>query len=119
MWKSPNGTIRNITRLLAPFERTRPPESHAAAIAASGARRQHRPRVGDTDLAGQQHRDQRRLFGRQRVDVQLHRIGHRERADPGPEPRVDFRSEEHTSELQSLMRISYAVFCLKTTQTTI
>src|SRR3546814_7455657 len=31
------------------------------------------------------------------------------------------RSEEHTSELQSLMRISYAVFCLKkkTTQTTI
>src|SRR3546814_7365985 len=28
--------------------------------------------------------------------------------------RVDgFRSEEHTSELQSLMRISYAVFCLK------
>src|SRR3546814_7549745 len=27
---------------------------------------------------------------------------------------VDARSEEHTSELQSLMRISYAVFCLKT-----
>src|SRR3546814_15855433 len=26
---------------------------------------------------------------------------------------ADFRSEEHTSELQSLMRISYAVFCLK------
>src|SRR3546814_9795683 len=28
-------------------------------------------------------------------------------------PRNAFRSEEHTSELQSLMRISYAVFCLK------
>src|SRR3546814_8322465 len=27
--------------------------------------------------------------------------------------RPDYRSEEHTSELQSLMRISYAVFCLK------
>src|SRR3546814_6104600 len=27
------------------------------------------------------------------------------------------RSEEHTSELQSLMRISYAVFCLKTQNT--
>src|SRR3546814_3762340 len=27
------------------------------------------------------------------------------------------RSEEHTSELQSLMRISYAVFCLKKTKT--
>src|SRR3546814_10719911 len=26
---------------------------------------------------------------------------------------ISFRSEEHTSELQSLMRISYAVFCLK------
>src|SRR3546814_7026171 len=26
---------------------------------------------------------------------------------------LGFRSEEHTSELQSLMRISYAVFCLK------
>src|SRR3546814_2688743 len=28
-------------------------------------------------------------------------------------PARNFRSEEHTSELQSLMRISYAVFCLK------
>src|SRR3546814_8599892 len=28
------------------------------------------------------------------------------------------RSEEHTSELQSLMRISYAVFCLKKTKQT-
>src|SRR3546814_4296743 len=28
------------------------------------------------------------------------------------------RSEEHTSELQSLMRISYAAFCLKKTKTT-
>src|SRR3546814_5868423 len=29
---------------------------------------------------------------------------------------LTIRSEEHTSELQSLMRISYAVFCLKKTQ---
>src|SRR3546814_3689069 len=37
------------------------------------------------------------------------------RVAPGPRSRRDFprRSEEHTSELQSLMRISYAVFCLK------
>src|SRR3546814_10632264 len=33
-----------------------------------------------------------------------------QRAPASPHPR---RSEEHTSELQSLMRISYAVFCLK------
>src|SRR3546814_5318661 len=40
------------------------------------------------------------------------------------QPRMDAgvpgveRSEEHTSELQSLMRISYAVFCLKKKKTT-
>src|SRR3546814_3411866 len=28
--------------------------------------------------------------------------------------KIDVRAEEHTSELQSLMRISYAVFCLNT-----
>src|SRR3546814_9661826 len=39
---------------------------------------------------------------------------------PGLEDTIDLqqasRSEEHTSELQSLMRISYAVFCLKKTK---
>src|SRR3546814_1497762 len=33
--------------------------------------------------------------------------------DTDAEASTDSRSEEHTSELQSLMRISYAVFCLK------
>src|SRR3546814_1243930 len=33
--------------------------------------------------------------------------------DPRRLPAHQQRSEEHTSELQSLMRISYAVFCLK------
>src|SRR3546814_6679386 len=42
----------------------------------------------------------RRLCARRVAD------GHRTRRPTG-------RSEEHTSELQSLMRISYAVFCLK------
>src|SRR3546814_994288 len=32
---------------------------------------------------------------------------------PGEDAELHARSEEHTSELQSLMRISYAVFCLK------
>src|SRR3546814_5061243 len=35
------------------------------------------------------------------------------RGAPPDRERVWLRSEEHTSELQSLMRISYAVFCLK------
>src|SRR3546814_3091197 len=55
------------------------------------------------------------------------RVAERNRTDPfgngAPDPPLwgyghtkpveDQRSEEHTSELQSLMRISYAVFCLK------
>src|SRR3546814_7146373 len=39
-------------------------------------------------------------------------------ADVGALWRRPLRSEEHTSELQSLMRISYAVFCLKKKKTT-
>src|SRR3546814_6784113 len=43
--------------------------------------------------------------------------GSRRAGRPGqrhpPRPERRNRSEEHTSELQSLMRISYAVFCLK------
>src|SRR3546814_9403768 len=35
-----------------------------------------------------------------------------DRVRPRPPQRLARRSEEHTSELQSLMRISYAVFCL-------
>src|SRR3546814_10246834 len=35
------------------------------------------------------------------------------KSDRGHSALWDERSEEHTSELQSLMRISYAVFCLK------
>src|SRR3546814_2162966 len=45
---------------------------------------------------------------------------HQGSADPDPRHvQVDhvLRSEEHTSELQSLMRISYAVFCLKKKKT--
>src|SRR3546814_3741769 len=41
--------------------------------------------------------------------LQRHRHEH---ADRVAQRRL-YRSEEHTSELQSLMRISYAVFCLK------
>src|SRR3546814_14876240 len=42
--------------------------------------------------------------GRGRLDARSRRVG---------DAREWQRSEEHTSELQSLMRISYAVFCLK------
>src|SRR3546814_2364679 len=45
---------------------------------------------------------------------QMNRAIERRKALRGAPPSVrKGRSEEHTSELQSLMRISYAVFCLK------
>src|SRR3546814_7565348 len=41
-------------------------------------------------------------------------VGDEAEFDRKPQPRPQgFRSEEHTSELQPLMRLSYAVFCLK------
>src|SRR3546814_8968610 len=72
-------------------------------------------RAGRAPAAGmaQQHRrvatavdEQQRLVARLQTAVERgqHRRG---------QPVRERRSEEHTSELQSLMRISYAVFCLK------
>src|SRR3546814_2105556 len=48
----------------------------------------------------------REIAGNKRIHVICHCLGS-----------MSFRSEEHTSELQSLMRISYAVFCLKQKKT--
>src|SRR3546814_8701884 len=57
---------------------------------------------------------------RKRQTAQRQRRGHpsgikrsRGGGDKTAKPPRKHRSEEHTSELQSLMRISYAVFCLK------
>src|SRR3546814_5247013 len=76
--------------------------------------------------------DRRRVVEMQQPRIADHRgvlcgVAHRRDDDPGSVARADLevllkllgregrrdRSEEHTSELQSLMRISYAVFCLK------
>src|SRR3546814_1489254 len=65
----------------------------------------------DVGIVGQRDRD--RIFG---VRRQIGQPWRRLRVDRrlADEADVGFaRSEEHTSELQSLMRISYAVFCLK------
>src|SRR3546814_4694322 len=69
------------------------PEQRGRA-AALGVGRQQAPRPADRDEAGEA------------ADV----------AAPDPLDRAE-RSEEHTSELPSLMRISYAVFCLKKKKT--
>src|SRR3546814_2934475 len=59
--------------------------------------------------------------GRRKAELRAGRaVGDRQACDRAQDrsarPSIDsrrHRSEEHTSELQSLMRISYAVFCLK------
>src|SRR3546814_3794828 len=57
-----------------------------------------------------------RTIGRR--DLPLHPIARRGHCELRHAACVDMdRSEEHTSELQSLMRISYAVFCLKKKKT--
>src|SRR3546814_7305154 len=80
----------------------------------AGARRPH-PRGADRRIARRELQPGRRgeghlgFAGLMMVDLSLFLIHH-------PSENWDFvriRSEEHTSELQSLMRISYAVFCLK------
>src|SRR3546814_4564461 len=56
----------------------------------------------------------RRLLGAQRRSEEAQVVAHR--AQPGGRESTgqsQWRSEEHKSELQSLMRISYDVFCLK------
>src|SRR3546814_5586928 len=53
------------------------------------------------------------LFDGLRTDFSLARLKH---YTGTPAEHVQRRSEEHTSELQSLMRISYAVLCLKKTK---
>src|SRR3546814_6090107 len=69
--------------------------------------------IGERCLAGA------RAAGNEDVGTICHRFSQHRRLKPRHDPvpgkiieRED-RSEEHTSELQSLMRISYAVFCLK------
>src|SRR3546814_3217959 len=73
-------------------------------------------------------RGSRRLRDQQLLSLAGQRSHHEPLSDNG-HPRRSFhrfcahigntaRSEEHTSELQSLMRISYAVFCLKKKKTT-
>src|SRR3546814_8197970 len=83
-----------------------------------------RPAAGSRSRSGLR---SRRLFSRAGPDLRTPRricdnarpctrsFRHVARLDQTPFPAdiLDLRSDAHTSELQSLMRISYAVFCLK------
>src|SRR3546814_1662936 len=93
-----------------------PPGEHRAALFGDQRRRLGAPgdlRVAQAELlAGQP-------FGAARLDRGVgrgergYRLTGREDRQAGAVRQPLPRSEEHTSELQSLMRISYAVFCLK------
>src|SRR3546814_2208105 len=72
----------------------------------SGGARRFRPGRGEGTLHGRAGPDRRADVGPARGARRLPALAQ------GPRG-VRRRSEEHTSELQSLMRISYAVFCLK------
>src|SRR3546814_5997075 len=70
-------------------------------------------RMGDIEITGCRAATQRALADRQRKRIH-HADERNDAAGLAIEAnRLTNRSEEHTSELQSLMRISYAVFCLK------
>src|SRR3546814_8904717 len=76
-------------------------------VAAEHLGRHRRERAQDREFG-----DRQRHLGARQMRVPASEV---EAEQPLPaRPR---RSEEHTSELQSLMRISYAVFCLKTITT--
>src|SRR3546814_3698823 len=72
--------------------------------------RQRHASLGDGDLGVHGH-------ARPPASVRIGQTCASDHALPCSGQRQQGRSEEHTSELQSLMRISYAVFCLKTKQT--
>src|SRR3546814_2494203 len=110
MYRQPPSTTR--TAPLFPYTTLfRSPDPRAARRAASVrflASAQQREEFGDVDVAAfvgedAEHRTRAR-----------HDLAHHWGRGParGALART-IRSEEHTSELQSLMRISYAVFCLK------
>src|SRR3546814_6821871 len=71
------------------------------------------PKVGINDARGQSGAE--RLLALETAEGDVSRPVLLKMAKVYRRPLVSFymRSEEHTSELQSLMRISYAVFCLK------
>src|SRR3546814_4591351 len=81
-----------------------PRESHRLALM-----------LGRIPAAGERQRDRKARACKAEDDAQRERPGEAAHARKSRDEQThdDDRSEEHTSELQSLMRISYAVFCLK------
>src|SRR3546814_3092796 len=89
----------------------RPPSRVIFGALATPIRSDRRnPALADADARSPASRIAR--IADQQVETPGHRIASAKRAAVCASA-MSSRSEEHTSELQSLMRISYAVFCLK------
>src|SRR3546814_4842428 len=84
------------------------PTRRSSDLGAFGSRRTHAARFDRRDKKARLGP----ILGRMR-ERSCNRSGCKEKG----QQEEDYRSEEHTSELQSLMRISYAVFCLKKKKT--
>src|SRR3546814_4102768 len=89
--------------------------AHRCKTRAEDMNREHREEIDDR--AGG---EDERVIAPRRIEHEPGRLRHDHAADAAHEAAEPDhrRSEEHTSELQSLMRISYAVFCLKKKNTT-
>src|SRR3546814_6452024 len=107
---SASGVRASSTRMSGPPGAKQSSVSWAMGLfRGAGARLGLQPAVGDDEVGDRL--DVVEVEARHRQARQLHVGGHGD--DPGVVRLDQRRSEEHTSELQSLMRISYAVFCLK------
>src|SRR3546814_8645871 len=90
-----------IERRTGPFKRRVFPVACITGIGRPDVRRMTATSTSDLSAMGNVMNDNKRNIRSERSVPARHRLC------------AGMRSEEHTSELQSLMRISYAVFCLK------
>src|SRR3546814_6487622 len=122
LFRSLQRTIRHRCRADPPIEAVRIAEQQCGAAFLCPGRCSVLLHAQRESLAPGQYREPvRRGLFRQRAWRQQHpagRTSQRKVRGAGKALERDARSEEHTSELQSLMRISYAVFCLKKKNTT-
>src|SRR3546814_5201709 len=106
----PLGIVAAFEELAQRIEEDRPADQEALRDVAPHHRKERQRRLRFDPFGGHLHLERVREIDRraddQRIAVAAGELEHEHLVD------LEFRSEEHTSELQSLMRISYAVFCL-------
>src|SRR3546814_8630159 len=105
-------TLFPYTTLFRSAVRVAFPSSRTIALSAPNPKFSYRARLSGRQHAGQPRFEQSELVRARQALRHRRPAVHALGGEPGEEGGDLARSEEHTSELQSLMRISYAVFCL-------